>query len=152
MIFAVLTGIHFLSNWWVFRISGTREIKIRETSNFSDLEIILNFLPCYRLIGNDVYRTDDDFECHKGYMYGSMLLRLLNLLKLDSVPLGLVAIFLLTFFLIGLGALASSFTQKNRLPLWFIIFIIFSPGTWLVIERANIDILVILMLLVASQC
>jgi hypothetical protein len=152
MILAILTGIHFLSNWWVFRISGTREIKIRETSNFSDLEIIMSFLPCYRLIENDVYQTDDNFECHKGYMYGIMLLRVFNFLKLDLIPIGLVATFLLTIFLLGLGAVASSFTQKNKLHLWFVILIIFSPGTWLAIERANLDILIIFMLLVASQC
>ncbi len=150
-IFLSLTILNYISNWWVFRVSGSKDVKIRETSIFPDLQAILSFIPCYKEIGNSVYLFDEISPCHKGYIYGSPLLFFLEKFKLEALPITFLGTFITISFCLGLGFLASKVSIKQNKYALFIVFILFSPGILLLIERANFDILIFLMLLVGTQ-
>lgn len=150
-IFLFLSGLNYLSNWWVFRVSGSEAAKVRESANFSDLQAIVSFIPCYRNVGNSIYLFDNYSPCHKGYIYGTPLLDFFSAIRLDAIPIFIVGSVLTIIFCLGLALIASKVFIEGRVNPFFIVGSIFSPGIWLLLERTNLDIFIFLMLLVATQ-
>jgi len=150
-IFMSLTALNYISDWWVFKVSGSSEVKIRESSDFADLIWIKSFVACYRKVGESIYLYDDISPCHLGYFYGSTLVKFFEIIKLDSLPIIWVGSSLTILFCISLGILTSKIATKKSNYIFFIIFSLFSPGIWLLLERANLDILIFLLLLIGSQ-
>jgi hypothetical protein len=151
LIFISLTALNYISDWWVFKVSGSSEVKIRESSDFADLIWIKSFVGCYRKVENSLYLYDDASPCHLGYFYGSTLIKIFEIAKIDSLSVFWIGSTLTVLFCISLGVFASKLENKKIIYVTFIIFSLFSPGIWLLLERANLDILIFLMLLVGSQ-
>lgn len=151
LIFLTLTFLNYLSDWWVFRVSGSSEVKIRESSDFADLMWIKSFVACYRKVGDSLYLYDENVPCHLGYFYGSTLIKFFEMIKLDSVSIVWLGRVLTILFCIGLGIIASKITTDKGSHKLFIVFLLFSPGIWLLLERANLDILIFLLLLIGNQ-
>ena len=150
-IFLSLTTLNYISDWWVFKVSGSSEVKIRESSDFSDLLAIRSFVACYREVGNSIYLYDDISPCHIGFFYGSTLIKLFEIIKLDSIPLIYIGGAFTILFCLSLGVLASKIAAKKSQFTFVVIFSLFSPGIWLLLERANLDILIFLMVFIGSQ-
>ena len=151
LIFLTLTFLNYLSDWWVFRVSGSSEVKIRESSDFADLMWIKSSVACYRKVGDSLYLYDENVPCHLGYFYGSTLIKFFEMVKLDSVSIVWLGRVLTILFCIGLGVIASKIATDKGSHKLFIVFLLFSPGIWLLLERANLDILIFLLLLIGNQ-
>ena len=150
-IFLGLTILNYISDWWVFKVSGSSEVKIRESSDFSDLMWIKSFVACYREVGNSLYLYDDNSPCHVGYFYGSTLIKLFAIIKLDSIPLVYIGSGLTILFCLSLGVFTSKIATRKGQFTFVVISSLFSPGIWLLLERANLDILIFLMVFIGSQ-
>jgi hypothetical protein len=131
------TGL-YLSSWKPLKIQG-----IGGGHDYADLASVLNAASCFREIGADVYTGTD--QC--GYQYGLFLLKLINLLHLNSLTpffLGGLLFILVACLLLVTGALSSA-TRKHAA---IACLILLSPGPWLLFERGNFDLLIILFLTV----
>ena len=131
------TGL-YLSSWKPLKIQG-----IGGGHDYADLASVLNAASCFREIGADVYMGTD--KC--GYQYGLFLLKLINLLHLNSLTpffLGGLLFILVACLLLVTGALSSA-TRKHAV---IACLILLSPGPWLLFERGNFDLLIILFLTV----
>jgi hypothetical protein len=150
-IFLSLTFLNYFSDWWVFKVSGSSEVKIRESSDFADLVWIKSFVACYRKVGDSIYLYDENVPCHLGYFYGSTLIKFFEIVKLDSVSIAWIGLVLTILFCIGLGIIASNVGADKGFHKLFIMSVLFSPGIWLLLERGNLDILIFLLLLAGTQ-
>ena len=135
-------GIYVLlivSNWWPLQIQ-----KIRGSSTYGDLRSVLSAANCYKEIGPEVYNQSG--EC--SYQYGIVLLKVLNWLKLTSINpdhFGFALTFLVVVLLLSI-ALPALHSNKSS----FLAFIsVVSPGIWLLCERGNFDLLIILILAIS---
>ena len=70
-------GVQFFANWWSLSVSGLRG------GNFIDLGAVLRWSECFQEVGTSVYGLADA-ECG-GHVYGSALLRTLNLLAMNAL-------------------------------------------------------------------
>ena len=150
-IFLSLTFLNYLSDWWVFKVSGSSEVKIRESSDFADLVWIKSAVACYRKVGDSLYLYDETVPCHLGYFYGSTLIKFFELVKLDSTSIVWIGSVLTILFCVGLGIIASKVASDKSCHKLLIVFLLFSPGILLLLERANLDILIFLLLLVGNH-
>lgn len=124
----------YFSQWLPLKVQN-----IGGGRNYADLASVLNAAECYERIGDSVYSTVD--TC--GYQYGIFLLRFINLLNLNSISLELLGgAFFLIVFLILLGVAVYSASTKLQASMIFILAI--SPGPWLLFERGNFDLLILI--------
>ena len=140
-IFAIF-GIYVLlnvSNWWPLQLQ-----KIRGASTYGDLRSVLSAANCYKEIGPEVYSQTG--EC--SYQYGIALLKVLNWLKLSSINpdhFGFALTFLVVVLLLFITLPALHGNKSS-----FLAFIsVVSPGIWLLFERGNFDLLIILILAIS---
>lgn len=128
----------YLSGWKPLKMQG-----IGGGHDYSDLTSVLNAAKCFNVIGSDVYTVTD--SC--GYQYGLFLLKMINVLQLNSLtPLVLGGLlFTLVSFLLLLIGVRSSVSRKHVV---LTCLILLSPGPWLLFERGNFDLLIILFLAV----
>lgn len=136
-------GAQYLSNWWTLGVSGIRG------GNFIDLGAVLRWTDCFRTAGTSVYGPEDG-KCG-GYLYGSTLLRLFNLLGISAAQTKFWGLFGGAVICISLGALAIFFTNKKGLNPILVGLVLSSPGLWLLVERGNIDELIFLLVLASSM-
>jgi hypothetical protein len=132
-------GWLYFSQWIPLKVQN-----IGGGRNYTDLASVLNAAQCYERIGDSVYSTVD--TC--GYQYGIFLLRFINLLNLDSINLELLGgVFFLIGFLILLGVAVYSASTGYQALMIFIFAI--SPGPWLLFERGNLDLLILMFVSLA---
>jgi hypothetical protein len=112
--------------------------------SYADLASVLNAAQCYERIGDSVYSSGE--TC--GYQYGIFLLQFINLFKLNSIALELLGgLLFLIVFLILLGI--AVYSAKTRRKAVVIFFLAISPGPWLLFERGNFDLLVLIIVSLA---
>ena len=128
-----------LTNWYLLRASNARGLPY-----FVDLKSVLNSANCSELIGWKIYDPELAGDC--GYIYGSLLIRLINFLHVreeHTLILGWIMMILLSVFF---GFFASNFKQESIGMRLLIVTISISPPIMLLVERGNIDILVVLLI------
>jgi hypothetical protein len=125
----------FVSDWWPLRIQN-----IVGPSPYMDLESVLNASKCYGGIGDSVYSSRD--QC--GYQYGSFLLRFINFFSLDSIELNTLAATLFISVL-SIVLLVAFFSVRNVHQAIMALVLVTSPGSWLLFERGNFDLLIFLL-------
>ena len=76
-VFPAFLECNFFANWWSLSCSGIR------VGNFIDLGAVLRWSECFQEVGTSVYGLADA-ECG-GHVYGSALLRTLNLLAMNAL-------------------------------------------------------------------
>jgi hypothetical protein len=126
----------YLSEWLPLSIQ-----KIGGGRNYGDLVSVLQAAECYKVEGSEVYSSLT--TC--GYQYGLFLLEFINFFNLTSLDFrlfGFVLFALVTVFLVLLAV--ATVNTKTQSFLAFVLVI--SPGPWLLFERGNFDLLIILFL------
>jgi hypothetical protein len=138
-------GISAFYGWLYF--SQWLPLKVQNVGggrNYADLASVLNAAKCYEQIGDTVYSTVE--TC--GYQYGIFLLRFIIFFNLNSIDLELLGGGLcLIVFLILLGIAVYSASTKLQASVIFILVI--SPGPWLLFERGNFDLLILIFVSLA---
>lgn len=126
----------YLSEWLPLAIQ-----KIGGGRNYADLVSVLQAAECYKVEGSEVYSSLT--TC--GYQYGLFLLDFINFFNLTSSDfrmLGFVLFAVVTLVLVSLAVVTVN--TKTQSILAFVLVI--SPGPWLLFERGNFDLLIILFL------
>ena len=97
-----------------------------------------------------IYSQIDSSETCTGFNYGTMLLILLSIFPINgefyvsaALTVGVFAVFVLGYFLAN--TYKMSFWQKVLVS-----FAFFSPGTYLLFERGNLDIVIFLLIVAAA--
>jgi hypothetical protein len=108
--------------------------------NYVDLAAVLNAAQCYERIGDSVYTSVE--MC--GYQYGIFLLQFINFLRLDSIGLELLGgvLFIIVFLILLVVAVYSATTKLRAVVIFFLAI---SPGPWLLFERGNFDLLILIL-------
>ena len=125
----------YLTNWWPLKITG-----IKGYINFIDLGFVLDMAKCLNDPNQDVTKHFDGKSC-SGYIYGSTLLKTINISGITNVSQEMIGV-MLGISLIGLLLLA---TYSSELSSYAKLLIVCSPGIWLLLERGNIDIVMVLL-------
>jgi len=129
-------GWLYFSQWWLLKIQNN----IGGGRNYVDLASVLNAAQCFERIGDSVYSTVE--TC--GFQYGIFLLRFIQFFNLDSANLELLGgILVVSAFLILLGI--GMYSVKTRYQAKIAFFLTISPGPWLLFERGNFDLLIIIL-------
>lgn len=147
----VIYLVNFLLNWPVSRWSDTST----GSYLFTDFETLFIWATeCRVNVGFphlfSVYSQIEASETCKGFTYGTTLIILLSILPINlefyvgvALALGVFSVFALGFYLTT--SYRMSFWQKVLLTV-----VIFSPGTYLLFERGNLDLQILLLVLMAA--
>ena len=132
------------SDWVMFRL-----MNLRGSYNFVDLYTVFTSAECFEKIGNLVYEMDPNRPlCF--YPYGHHLLNVINFLGIPQKWIlwyGVVNLVLVLSILLWM----SLGTRDIGIPkALFSFLIIFSPPIWLLLERGNIDGLMLCFVTVAA--
>jgi hypothetical protein len=134
-------GWLYFSQWWLLKVQNN----IGGGRNYADLAAVLNAARCYERIGDSVYSTID--TC--GFQYGIFLLRFIQFFNLDSVNLVLLGgLLILSAILVLLGIAVYSVKTSRQAIIAF--FLVTSPGPWLLFERGNFDLLIIILVAIGT--
>ena len=112
-------------NWPLLSVSG-----IKGASNYSDLSTTLEQVNC----GQETCET---------YIYGEFFARVARGLRIYEIPINVLANILILLFIASLALISSS--AISRTGLLAINLVGISPATLLLLERANIDILIFIL-------
>lgn len=142
VIFAYLLAV--ASDWVMFRI-----MNLRGSYNFVDLYTVFTSAECFEKIGNLVYDMDPNRPlCF--YPYGHHLLNVINFLGMQPkwiIWYGVVNFLLVLSILLWMSLGGRDFGIAKAL---FSFLIIFSPPIWLLLERGNIDGLMLCLVTAAA--
>jgi hypothetical protein len=141
--FLAFFAAHHLSNWWVLSVSGIRG------GDFIDLNAVLKWSDCFENIGTSVYKAPDG-ACG-GYLYGSTLLRFLDFIGVGASQTRIWGIALGVTLSVCLGVLAAFFTLTRGVNPIMVGLVFSSPPIWLLVERGNIDLLIFIMVVLATM-
>jgi len=120
----------------------------KQALDFGDLKYVLDRADCVEQVGRSIFNIQTPINTCSNYIYGYPLLQIFHLLRLSGeivFPFGVI-------LFLGLSLIFSSFISLRWNPLdTIIIFIIaMSPPVILLIERANIDLFLVLILIFAA--
>lgn len=115
-------------------------------SSFIDLRSVLHSADCSERIGLDIYDPDKWGDC--GYIYGSFLIQVLGWSHLDTESTSQIGWIFILLFSVLCGYVLSTLWNLSHLQRFACVLILVSPGSMLLLERGNFDVL--LILLVAS--
>ena len=142
LLFSTIFVVSHFTSWPILRISGV--------SNggpfFGDLRLVLASADCAGGGSEAIYSE----SC--GYVYGSWLIRgfqLIGLGEAQSQTLGWIFLFATGLFL-GFLVTSLAITSIRVFLLTFLVFT--SPPILLLVERSNIDILIVLLLAFCALC
>jgi hypothetical protein len=111
-----------------------------------DLSWVIQWSECFKTYGYDVYNFDSKDEC-TGYIYGSLLLKALNLMKItveQSEILGHMNLILICIVLSYISHVLSTDYKVKRV---FLVLVFTSPGIWLLLASGNFDSLMFVLVL-----
>lgn len=129
-----------ISNWPLLAIWG-----VRGGTKFGDLSLVLRNVDCFHVIGLGIYESNTSDSC-VNYVYGSWLIRTLDFFHLgtdDQITLGIIAT--LALCLVFTHILSSLHERSNR-SFFLGLALILSPPIMLLLERANFDWLMFILL------
>ncbi|CAN2168896.1 hypothetical protein MCEMRE196_00041 [Candidatus Nanopelagicaceae bacterium] len=132
----------YLFNWPLLKISG-----ILGSSRFIDLVAIQDFSRCVNEYGMAVYEISD--KC-SGYQYSLGVLYLFDYTKFSSLSSNAAAFLLeipLLFIMISLITL--SFNKNIKIGVFAVVAAL-APGNWLLLERGNLDLIMVELLAIAA--
>jgi hypothetical protein len=113
---------------------------------YVDSNTVLYYARCYSEIGNYVFASG--VEC-SNWNYGSTILIFLNLINITGNFAGILGHFF-TYSILGTFVYFIYLTRNLR-SVQFVLFLgLMSPSVWLLMERANFDALIYLMLFLAA--
>ena len=114
---------------------------------FADWSVIINANICQEK-GYDVYVNNPCDQWHRAHVYGNILLQIPYIKYFPNFYFIYLPLILnLTFFY----SIISFFTFKNKIEYFCLFFVAFSVPVILAIERANIDIIIFLLVVLISK-
>lgn len=117
---------------------------------FGDTRSVLRSSECFKQVGLLIYdMKSEDLSC-SGFWYGQSILRLLNILHLDTrdtTVLGVIFLLLLSF---SISALIAECAPSDCFALFLQVFLLSTPPILLLAQRANFDTLILFELVVAT--
>jgi len=141
---AIFVVINVKSGWSLVNRAG-----FPNKNHFDDLSLVVNWAECFNEIGNKVYSTQSQDVCG-GYLYGQTLLNVVNFLNISKSQVALVSAFLIVASVFCFATIAANSQKKTFSSILIVTALIFSPNYMLLIERMNVDLIVILMLALAA--
>ena len=126
----------YLSEWLPLAIQ-----KIGGGRNYADLVSVLQAAECYKVEGDEVYSSLT--TC--GYQYGLFLLEFINFFNLNALDFKLLGFVLFAVVVLILISLAVA-TTDTKIQSILTFALVISPGPWLLFERGNFDLLIIVFL------
>ncbi len=132
-------AIQQVTDWILISLSG-----IRGLPYFIDLSSVLKSSDCAYQYGWGIYDPEIAEGC--SYIYGSGLIRIFHIFHISQSATNLGGWLLLLAFSIFIGTTLSVLKIKRTRHWILAALVLFSPPTMLLVERANIDILVVLLL------
>jgi hypothetical protein len=142
--FLLFFSFQQINNWPLLRYWN-----IRGRVDFWDANAVLQFSDCFSQISFSVYLTAIDNPCH-GYMYGSNLLWELSFLGIGANESFIVGWIFLILLSIAFGILSSLIRPEKYFTIFAILLVFISPPILLLVERANFDSLIFIILLLAT--
>ena len=121
-------------------------IKAQGPITYGDSNIVLSYASCFSRIGNEVF--DAGTYC-ANWTYGSGILRFLNLIgatQNNTIFIGHIFTYLIVLTFVYYLYLARNF----RFAQVTLFLGLISPSVWLLMERANFDTLIYLMVFLSS--
>lgn len=130
-----------LAGWQLMKF-----IKAQGPITYVDSKTVLNYASCFSKIGNEVFEAGNTCA---NWTYGSGILRSLNLIGVNQSH---TAFFGHSFtYLILLAFVYSLYLARDfRLAQITMFFGLISPAIWLLMERANFDTLIYLMIFLSA--
>jgi hypothetical protein len=141
---AILVVVNVKSGWALISRAG-----FPSGNHFDDLSLVIDWSVCYERIGDDVYRLQAKESCG-GYLYGQFLLDVFNFFKIYKSQLTGVSIFLIIASLLTVATVAEKSRKSSLSGLLIVSALIFSPNYFLLMERMNVDIIIVILLIVAA--
>ena len=140
LLFVAIFVVSHFTSWYVLGISGV--------SNggpfFGDLRSVLTSADCAGTPGHSIHSD----SC--GYIYGSWLIRGVQFIGLGAAHSQILGWIFLVAVGIFLGSLVASLADTQLRTFLLAIMVFTSPPILLLVERSNIDILVIVLLALSA--
>lgn len=140
---AISVIINVKSGWLLVSRAG-----FPNKNHFDDLRLVIDWSECFKEFGKGVYSTQTREGCG-GYLYGQPLLQMINLLNISISQIVLISTFLIVASVFCLAIVAVNYQKNSMSSVIITAALIFSPNYFLLIERMNVDQIVILMLVFA---
>jgi hypothetical protein len=118
------------------------------SSPFIDTRSVLHAAKCSADIGWDIYNPLKWEDC--GYIYGTHLIQILRSLSLGPDYTNHIGWFFIIVYSVISGYVLSSLVNLSKLQQASCIFVLVSPGSMLLLERGNFDVLIMLLLFMAA--
>lgn len=129
--------INLLLHWPLVKFSA-----INAGFNFADLLSTTSTIDCYREIGFEVYSATNSGYCGN-YIYGRELLQIISNLPIYPSQLNILGIIAVLLFSSVAAFFTLSINKPNLSTSIFTLLMIASPGTFLLLERGNIDVFMV---------
>ena len=143
LFFTVIFSIQVWSNWP--GLESTRGWAPR----YWDLSAVIYDSECFNEYGYEVYNYNSEDEC-TGYIYGSLLLRVLTLMKVTVAQSEIIGHINLVLICMALSYMAYLFSSNHNLNRVFLGLVFTSPGIWLLIASGNFDSLMFFFIFVGA--
>lgn len=121
---------------------------LNTTGRFGDLLYVLEKTDCLDQSKVSLYSARTQDPC-SGYIYGSTLIKFLNLLEINAAKIEFVGFLLIAIFCVIFIKSIFSAKVSNTTSIFFL-GLFFSPPIVLLLERGNIDILILPLISVAA--
>jgi hypothetical protein len=141
--FITVFGIQQITRWPIVTYSDWSGGK-----SFVDLRSVLHSAECSVTLGWAIYNPDEWGDC--GYIYGSTLIQLLRWLNLNPDSTSTIGWGFIFFYSALSAFIISSLRNLSGPQIFWCVIILVSPGPMLLLERANIDALLLILLVIAA--
>lgn len=125
-------GIQTFKNWP--GLESTRGWAPR----YWDLKWVISWSECFRSYGLSIYNYDANDKC-TGYIYGSQLVKLLNLLHVSVEQSNFLGHLNLIVMCLIISLLSQFFSNQFNVNRIFLSLAFLSPGIWLLLASGNFD-------------
>jgi hypothetical protein len=141
--FIAIFGMQAWSNWP--GLESTRGWAPR----YWDLSVVIQWSECFSEYGYEVYNYDSKDKC-TGYMYGSLLLRAMSLMRITVEQSEFFGHVNLILICMALSYIAHLFSSNYKVKAVFLGLIFTSPGIWLLLASGNFDSLMLLLVFLGA--
>lgn len=138
----LVTVLNFLLDWPLVKIANQR------ASDFVDLKLVFDSIECAKLADSNISLNSLYLTCN--YIYGSPLILFGKFLNLNLVNASIMAWLLIVTSCSILGAIVGVYTSNTSKAMIFTFLVNCSPSISLLFERANLDALIFILVIVSA--
>ena len=146
LVIFIFYSLNHISGWWLLRFWNVRGV-----IDFQDVNAVLYNTDCYKTIGWAIYDTQSGNPC-VNYVYGSFLIRTLDLFSLGSSQLALMGWLAMALISFILADVSVKLLQRSQIVFFTGLLLVVSPPVLLLVERGNFDWIVLVCIYLGSIC